>query len=118
MPAQVRGLFTGLVVFKAVFAALSSLVFAVLGPFVLGQVAKVSSEQNVALDGVTAFFVVRPYLIAAMCIPTFAASVLAIVDRKRRWMWLIVTTVLLLAMLAILLLAMMKLLAPLYNPQL
>lgn len=113
-----RSLFTGLAIFKALFAAISSLVFAVLGPFVLGQVARASSEQNVALDGLTAFFVTRPYLISAMCIPTFAAAVLALLDQKRRWSWLVVTTVFLLAMLGILLLAMMKLLGPLYNPQL
>lgn len=103
--------------FKCYFAAFAALAFAFLAPFTLAQVRDASAAHGISLDAVLGFFASHPVAISAICLPALAAAIVGVFDRPRRWLWLTISTVLLLVVLAVVLLALVALLKPFYGPR-
>ena len=101
--------------FKAIFAIVSSLVIAVLGPFVLYQIQDISAKHEVQVAAIVKPFLASPMLVSLICVPAVVAGVWAMVDRKHRWIALIISTLFLLGSLAIVLVALLSALKPMYE---
>lgn len=90
-------------------------VMALAAYFVAGQLGSVFRENRVKLDAAAQFFFDAPWIVAVLSIPALAATVPLVRGTDRAFMWMTISTLLVLLPLGYFLWAAASGLVPLYS---
>lgn len=93
---QTKRVLTGTMRVKSAALALIAILAGLIGCFVLYKLRALAADMDVALDTISMQLTARPWMIVVLSLPAIGAAVAGIFARGRVWVWITLTTILLL----------------------
>ena len=105
----------GMMVLKGIFTIGAALLIATIGPLALSLSVDAAAKANANIPAFAQPFAQRPWLLSLVAIPAVVCGVLMAMTRRYRWTALIVSTLVLLFVLAVVLVVFLQAITTAYS---